>query len=292
MLAPRPQQAASVAVPVDDTANQCSATLGGGGRAVKSLLLAAALFAAVTQTSSVNSADLQQPFLAPEAKAEGWSFTASPYFWGAGISGDFGQFGLPAINLESGFDDILKDLDVGFMAIGEARYDRFSVFGDVIYTKVSSQAATPLGVVARGVETTSETFAGLVGMGYAIFQDGRSNVDVVAGARIWHASTQISFSGGFLSGVSSRDSATWVDAITGIRGRYFLTDHFYLSAWGLVGAGQADLDWDLAAGIGYEFSDRISTVAGYRALGVDYSHDGFIFDAVQQGPILGFVVRF
>lgn len=292
MLAPRPQQAASVAVPVADTANQCSATLDGGAKAMKSFLLAAALFTALMHSSSANSADLQQPFLVPEANAEGWSFTASPYFWVAGISGDFGQFGLPAIHVVSDFGDILKDLDVGFMAIGEARHDRFSVFGDVIYTKVSSQTATPLGVVARGVDTTSETFAGLVGMGYAIFQDGRSNVDVVAGARIWHASTRISFSGGFLSGVSSRDSATWVDAIAGVRGRYFLTDHFYLSAWGLAGAGQADLDWDLAIGIGYEFRDRISTIAGYRALGVDYSHDGFIFDAVQQGPILGLVVRF
>lgn len=78
----------------------------------------------------------------------------------------------------------------------------------------------------------------------------------------------------------------------GVRGRYFLTDSLYLSAWGLVGAGQADLDWDLAAGVGYEFNDRISAVAGYRALGVDYSNEGFVFDVVQQGPILGLVLRF
>ncbi|KQW72644.1 hypothetical protein [Ensifer sp. Root127] len=261
---------------------------------MKACLLAAAVLITVVQASSANAADLQQPFIVPEAKAasEGWTFAASPYFWGAGISGDIGQFGLPAVHLESDFGDILKDLDVGFMGIGEARYDRFSVFGDVIYTKVSSEAATPLGVVTRRVDTTSETFAGLIGVGYAVFQDGRSNVDVVTGVRVWHVSTELSFSGGLLGGISGRDSATWVDAIAGIRGRYFLTDHFYFSAWGLVGAGQADLDWDLAAGVGYEFSDRISTIAGYRALGVDYNHDRFIFDAVQQGPILGLVVRF
>jgi len=258
------------------------------------VILAAVLFG-VAAGSSAKSADLPQPFIIPETKpaaSDGWTFAASPYFWGAGISGDVGQFGLPAVHLQSDFGDILKDLDFGFMAIGEARYDRFSIFGDVIYTKVSSGASTPLGIVAERVDATSETFAGLVGAGYAVFQDGPSNIDVVAGARVWHASTEISFSGGLLGGVSAKDSATWVDAMAGVRGRYFLTDNLYLSAWALVGAGQADLDWDLAAGIGYEFNDRISAVAGYRALGVDYSNDGFVFDVVQQGPILGLVVRF
>jgi hypothetical protein len=270
---------------------------GGGGSAFLSSfsLCAAAVLFSVTAGSVASAADLRQPFIIPETKpaaGDGWTFAASPYFWGAGISGDVGQFGLPAVHLESDFGDILKDLDFGFMAVGEARYDRFSIFGDVIYTKVSSGAATPLGIVAGRVDVTSETFVGLVGTGYAIFQDGRSNIDVVAGARVWHASTEISISGGRLDGVSGSDGATWVDAMAGFRGRYFLTDSFYLSAWGLIGAGQADLDWDLAAGVGYEFNDRISAVAGYRSLGVDYSDNGFVFDVVQQGPILGLVVRF
>lgn len=262
---------------------------------MKTPVLAAAVLISVAADSSPHAADLQQPFIVPEAKttsSDGWTVAASPYFWGADISGNVGQFGLPAVHLESDFGDVLKDLEFGFMAIGEARYERFSIFGDIVYAKVSSGVATPLGVLAERVEATSETFAGLVGAGYAIFQDGRSNIDIVAGARLWHASTEISFSDGLLGGVSGRDSATWVDAMAGFRGRYFLTDHFYLSAWGLVGAGEADLDWDLAAGVGYEFNDRISTVAGYRALGVDYNGDRFVFDVVQQGPILGLVVRF
>ncbi|PJO49114.1 hypothetical protein CQ052_19255 [Ochrobactrum sp. MYb15] len=262
---------------------------------MKPCLVLALLLFSVAAGASVKAADLHQPFIVPEAKPagiDGWTFAASPYFWGASISGDVGQFGLPAVHLESDFGDILKDLDFGFMAIGEARYDRFSIFGDVMYTKLSSGASTPLGVVAGRVDVTSETFAGLVGAGYAVFQEGRSNLDLVAGARVWHASTEISFSGGVLDGVSGSDGATWVDAMAGFRGRYFLSDSFYLSAWGLIGAGQADLDWDLAAGLGYEFNDRISSVAGYRALGVDYSNDGFVFDAVQQGPILGLVLRF
>lgn len=47
-----------------------------------------------------------------------------------------------------------------------------------------------------------------------------------------------------------------------------------------------------AAGVGYEFNDKISAVAGYRALGVDYSSDDLVFDVVQKGPILGLVGHF
>jgi hypothetical protein len=101
-----------------------------------------------------------------------------------------------------------------------------------------------------------------------------------------------SFSGGLLGGVEREDSATWLDRMVGLRGRYSFTPEFYLTGWGLVGGGGADIDWDVALGIGYEFNERISAIAGYRALGVDYSDDGFIFDAVQQGPILGVALKF
>lgn len=95
-----------------------------------------------------------------------------------------------------------------------------------------------------------------------------------------------------LGGVSASDSATWVDGMAGIRARYSITDNIYLSGWGLIGAGQADLDWDVAAVIGYQINDTFSTVAGYRALGVDYSKDDFTFDAIQEGPIIGLVFHF
>lgn len=42
---------------------------------------------------------------------------------------------------------------------------------------------------------------------------------------------------------------------------------------GLVGAGEADIDWDVAVAIGYRFSDRVSSVIGYRALGTKSSMD-------------------
>jgi len=245
--------------------------------------------------SVAHAADAVLPVIVPETKPvenSEWRFAASPYFWAAGISGDVGQFGLPAVHLKSDFGDILNDLDFSFMGVAEARNDRYSFFGDIIYTKTTTDSGTPRDFFARDVSLTSQTFTGLFGAGYSLFTDGKSNFDAVAGARIWYAKTELSFSGGLLDGVERSDSATWVDGMAGFRGRYFLSDNVYLSGWGLIGAGQAKLDWDVAAGIGYQFNENISAVAGYRALGVDYDHDDFVFDVVQQGPILGLAFRF
>ena len=41
-------------------------------------------------------------------------------------------------------------------------------------------------------------------------------------------------------------------------------------------------------GVGNSFS----TVAGYRALGVDYENDGLVYDVTQEGFFLGAVMRF
>jgi hypothetical protein len=244
---------------------------------------------------SATAADIYTP-VAPEAQqivtAGGWTFTVAPYFWMAGISGDVGKLGFPTVEVDASFDDILDNLDFAAMAIGEARNGPYSFFGDVIYVKVSHDTGTPRGILATGVELSAETFAGTVGAGYTLLQNSRGHLDVVAGIRVWSVDSELSFSGGILNGVSVSDGATWVDALAGLRGDYSLTDNFYLTGWGLVGGGGADLDWDVAGGLGYRFNDRISSVIGYRALGVDYADDGFVFDVVQQGPILGLVVRF
>lgn len=246
-------------------------------------------------SSTAHAADVSPlitPQPAPEEEVKDWSFTASPYFWGASLSGKTSQFGLPIVKIDSSFSDILENLDFAFMAAAEFRYERFSVIGDFMYTKISSDADTPFGVLAKEVDVQSETVAGLLGAGYAIIDGPQGHLDVVGGIRVWSVDTTISFNGGFLDGRERSDGATWVDGMAGLRGKYMITPEWFVSGWGLVGTGGADIDWDVAANIGYQINDTFSAVAGYRALGVDYRKDGFVFDTVQQGPILGLTVKF
>lgn len=143
--------------------------------------------------SGVIAADAYSP-MTPQVQQtetdEGWTFAFAPYFWAAGLSGDIAQFGLPTVEVDSSFSDIFDHLDFGAMAIGEARYDRYSIFGDVMYSKISGSAGTPRGIVASSVEVTSETFAGLLGVGYSIIDDDSARLDVVGGARVWSVDTE------------------------------------------------------------------------------------------------------
>ncbi|WP_457588653.1 hypothetical protein [Ensifer canadensis] len=263
---------------------------------MKSFGLIVVLLAGVsTVLDNANAADIYTP-VAPETKVvqteSGWTFSFTPYFWATGLSGDVRSFGLPTVNVDASFGDIWGHLNFAAMAIGEARYDRYSIFADVIYTKLSGSKGTPLGILASSVDVDAETFAGFVGAGYSVFEDSTGRLDVVGGARVWSADTTVSVSGGILGNQSRNDGDTWVDALGGLKGTYSITPNFFVTGWGLVGGGGADIDWDVAATVGYKFNDTFSAVAGYRALGVDYSNDGFVFDVVQQGPILGLVVKF
>lgn len=221
-----------------------------------------------------------------------WQFAASPYFWAAGLSGKFGQFNLPATELEFGFDDIWRDLDAAFMGIAEARRGQTSFFIDTTYTKISSSGKTPRRLLADHISVKTETAAMMGGMGYDVIATGRNTLDVAIAVRVWDAESDLSYSGGPLNGLKFKDGQHWADLLVGIRGRYFVGEKTFVSGWLLAGAGEADLDWDAALLMGYEISPRWQISAGYRALGVEFTQGNYRFDALQHGPFIGATIRF
>lgn len=90
--------------------------------------------------------------------AQGWPYAVAPYFWAAGLAGDVGSFGLPIVEVDANFGDILKNLDFAATATAEARYDRYSIFGDIQCVKISAGKGTPRGVLATSVDLKSEIF--------------------------------------------------------------------------------------------------------------------------------------
>lgn len=47
----------------------------------------------------------------------------------------------------------------------------------------------------------------------------------------------------------------------------------------------SDVTWDLTGDVGYHWNDSLSFAVGYRALGVDYSHHGFVYNVVPSDPL-------
>jgi hypothetical protein len=253
------------------------------------------LFAAALCALMIPAAAQAADISAPEA-ADGWTFTGAAYLWGAGISGESGVFGLPPQDVDLGFGDILKDLDFAFMGLGEARNGPFVLGLDVTYTQVGSEIDNPrsneLFIDKVNVDTTSWMVTGYGG--YSIIDTGDVRVDLIGGARYWSVNTDFEVE---LTGGGDRnfdDGATWIDPLAGVKMRLDVTEDVYISSWGMVGGFGvgSDLMWDVMVGAGYSFTEHFDVFAGYRAVSVDYSDDGFVYDMVQQGPVVAGVFRF
>ena len=223
-----------------------------------------------------------------------WTFTAAPYLWAAGIEGTIGEFGLPPVDVDASFGDILENFDIGFMGAGEARYGRFGFAMDLMYIKVSASADTPFGVLADHIDATSTTFTAFGAAEYRLIDTEQGSVDVLGGARVWALDTELDPVGGPADPLSFTDDAAWVDPIIGARARIELPSDFYLTGWGMIGGFGAgsELTWDVMGALGYSVSDSVSIIGGWRALSVDYEDGAFIYDVVQSGPILGATIKF
>jgi len=244
-------------------------------------------------TGQAAAADLLAPEQTEFTTESGWEFAFAPYVWAAGLDGDIAQFGLPAVEVDLSFTDILKHFDIGFMGAGEARYGRLAFLTDLLYVKLSADDEVEARRVKADISLTTEVLTILGTAEYRLIDAEGGTLDALAGARVWWVKTDLDFSGNFID-ASGSDSATWVDPIIGVRGRLNLGPEFFLTSWAMIGGFgvSSELTWDLMGALGYQASDSVSLIAGYRGLSVDYEDDGFVFDVVQQGPILGAVIRF
>lgn len=231
-----------------------------------------------------------------------WVISVAPYAWAAGLSGDVGLFGREPIELDMSFSDVLDDLKFAAMGVVEVHNGTFGVFGDFMYVHTEAEegiarTVANIPVSLKATVDTENVAATLMGE-YRLINDDGLTLDLMAGARLWHVANDISArlkaDGVQVAEFSGDDSETWVDPMVGFRGRINTGTPLFLQGWGMIGGAGigSDFAWDAMGGVGYQWTSGISTVFGYRALGVDYSHDGFVFDVVQQGAFVGGVFTF
>ncbi len=269
---------------------------------VRRLLAAAALVAASTTMTPAADLEASEPPAAPVEPANEWRFTIAPYFWAAGLNGDVGVFGRQPVHIDMSFSDIFDNLRFGGMAVAEAHNGTWGIFGDFIYVKIEADESITRSIrgvpvsLAANVETSS--FTGTLLGEYRAYSTDSVSLDLMAGARIWSVNNDIEASltidGPPLAAFSGSDGSTWVDPMIGAKARFNTGTPWFFNGWGMIGGFGAgsDLTWDLMAGVGYEWNNRVSSLIGYRALGVDYENDGFVYDTVEQGPFLGVAISF
>lgn len=257
----------------------------------------ATLVAAMLALAPARAADIE-----PVPAADEWTFTIAPYLWAAGLTGDIGLFGREPVEVDMSFSDILNDLKFGGMVVSEAHNGTWGVFSDLMYVKTEAEESITRDIrdvpAKLSASVTTDSFTGTLMGEYRAFASDEFSFDIMAGGRLWNVANDISAElkadGSKVADFSGDDSATWVDPMVGAKTRINTGTPIFLTAWGMIGGFGAgsDLAWDAMGGVGWEWNDWFSTVAGYRVLGVDYDHDGFVYDVTQQGFFLGAVMRF
>jgi hypothetical protein len=238
--------------------------------------------------------------MADEAKQssyipDDWSMEIAPYVWAAGLEGDIAPFPrAPASEVDVSFKDILKHLDMAGMVFAKLRYQRFAGYADLIYTSISADVDTPLGVLFDDADAENDIFIGTFGGAYRAIESEHASLDLLVGARVWSVDVGLELHGGLLPDQNFETNQNWVDPVVGLQGTYRFDNGIFLAS--LLQAGgfgvASDLTWDAFGAVGYQFNDTISAIAGYRHLEVDYDHSGFVFDVELSGPVIGMTIRF
>jgi len=257
---------------------------------IPTVLLSVASLAVVSPVAAADIAvPVEEPVIDP-----GWVLSVTPYFWMAGMEGQVGVRGSEPANVDLSFSEIFDAIDwwpPPVMLAGEARNGRYALVTDFLYLGNEVGGTGPLSAVA--VDVKLNTIVWSFGGTYRVVDNGTATLDLMAGGRLWYMDTDITLAGP-VNTLQGSGSKTWVDPIIGVAGSFDLGNGFGVRGSADVGGFgvAADLDWQVVGALQYQYNQMVSFEAGYRYLDVDYSDDGFVYDMVMQGPIIGATFKF
>jgi hypothetical protein len=229
----------------------------------------------------------------PETNAAGWHFELSPYLWFAGTHGTVGALGRTA-SVHASAWDLLQHFNFGLMGGAEARHNRFLLTGDMLWIRLSDNAALPFpGLAATSVDVRVGQFLWTSKVGYRLIDRERFKADANVGSRYWHLGQKLNLNPSTF-GLNITASQSWADIVVGGRIVVPLGPKLSLTALGDVGGwnATAKLDYQIAGLVNFNLSPRWTLSAGYRYLFVDYRSGANLYNMVTDGAVLGVTYRF
>jgi len=229
--------------------------------------------------------------LAAQAPPDAWKVTVVPYFMGAAISGTTAVAGQEA-TIDASFSDILSNLQFGAMGLVVARKGNWGVGGDALWMALGGNGTGPAGLLSASVDVNQG--------GFAFYGLRRLSpvADLTFGGRVNVLQANLRLTGP--AAVRSIDSSkTWFDPLVGLTLRTPARESRWhaqvYSEIGGFGVG-SKFEWQIFPTIGIDVSTRVSIDFGYRWLDMDYETGEnlsfFKYDALTQGPVMGFAFKF
>jgi hypothetical protein len=223
-----------------------------------------------------------------------WSFTLSTYGWMTAIDGTISAGGRSA-DVDIAFKDVVKHLDMAFMAAAELRYKRWGFAGDLIYARLSDDIAPPAGIIFSSTHEVVKETIGTFLLSYRVVDAKPAYLDLFAGGRVYSFYSEIVLRPNLAQqGFKASGTTTWADPIVGLRGRYYVSPLFFLNAYGDVGGfgTGSELSWQLLGAVGVQAARWCDIQLGYRALRFEYDGARGKQEITTHGPIIGATIRF
>ena len=234
------------------------------------------------------------PTLAQDVKS-GWQFEASPYFWMGGMKGDVGVVEqVEPVAVDITFIDIMGALKFALMGSFDARHGRFVASTDAMYISLGTSKDIEIREADFLEGKLKDKIFITTGVaGYRVVDKDGLAVDVVAGGRLNSMKTSLDLTGPQRA-FSGSKSETWFDPVVGVRFKAPIAPNWSVKTYGDIGGFGvgSHFTWQLRGDVQYDLSRRWSLTAGWRHLDIDFDHNGFVFDAAMDGPILGATYRF
>ena len=206
-----------------------------------------------------------------------WNYLAEVYLWGPDIDIE----AVDGTHQEVKFSDLVDITKGGFMGglYGQRGKWRFGVDG--IYLKADDRINASLVEGLRLSEAELQVWYAAPMIAYQLASYDQSEFYVYGGARfLWAEYTFVFKTDPPLppEKLQSSESDDIWDGFVGLHGMTRLSDRWYLSYQGDIGAGDSDAVYQLAAGLNYRFT-RVDLALGYRYLGWDM--DSSLFNELE-----------
>ncbi len=208
-----------------------------------------------------------------------WNWSIAPYAWLIGLEGDITAKGLTS-KVDESFSDAVSKLTVAGMLNVDGNNGKWGMIGDLVYLNLDDDSDTAIGKVEGGVEQWVMSAVPYL----RVKSDEKMTLDLGAGARYLYTSLDID-----TPARSASDSKSWIDPIVVARLNIRVMDKLSFSLLGDVGGFRvgSDFTWQVAVTAGYEVSDLIGLMLGYRYLDTDYKDGDFGYDAASSGLTMG-----
>jgi len=232
-----------------------------------------------------------------------WEFQVAPYFWFLSLEGDVTVKGQES-EVDTDFDEIWDEFNIGAMVEFEARNGRWGIIGDMVAANLGTEKTIAGVDIDPDVNILMLTLGGSYRLGTWDLTDAPDKkaptlaVDAIAGARYTYLGLELDIKG-FPNVDADND---WVDPFIGARTLWDITRGWGITLGGTVGGFGvgSDFTWTAAGLLGYRFGlfgeDNARVLGGYRAIYQDYSSGSgdnkFEWDVTMYGPVLGLSIEF